>query len=119
MITGDMYGAVGTLIAKLYGEAMQSNLVQMPHHGAYKDDNGDLWKNVLANYILWPVSEGGIEARWNITYGEWVKTNLLNNDMNSDKCFWAKFDTVVFDLPFTGKNFTRTENAYYANSVVR
>ena len=119
MITGDMYGVVGTLIAKLYGEAMQSNLVQMPHHGAYKDDNGDLWKNVLANYILWPVSEGGIEARWNITYGEWVKTNLLNNDMNSDKCFWAKFDTVVFDLPFTGKNFTRTENAYYANSVVR
>ena len=132
MITGDMYGEPAKVMVDLYGDAMQCNLVQMPHHGYYKHDTaGVFWQNVKANYILWPIAKEkpgstptqgdwhGDLAVWTADYSPWLRENLLNNDMNSDKIFWALWDTVVFDLPFTGKNFTRTENAYYANSVVR
>ena len=114
MITGDMYGVVGTELANLYGEAMHCNLVQMPHHGWYKYDTGIFWKKVKANYILWPTAESNINSVWSGEEASWVKTNLLQGNMNSDKCFWAKFDTVVFDLPFTGQNFTRTKNVTYS-----
>ena len=121
MITGDMYGVVGTELANTYGTTMHCNIVQMPHHGWYKHDTGVFWQKVQANYIVWPCAEekptiedkhGHITA-WSQNYGTWVKKNLLNNDINSDKCFWAMNDTVVFTLPFTGKNFTRTENTVY------
>ena len=122
MITGDMYGVVGTELANLYGEAMHCNLVQMPHHGYYKFDTGVFWQKVKANYILWPIAKEkasqedwhGDVAVWTEDYTPWLKKNLLNNDMNSDKIFWAYYDTIVFDLPFTGKNFTRTPNTVYS-----
>ena len=123
MMTGDMYGEPAKVMVNLYGDAMQCNLVQMPHHGYYKHDTaGVFWQNVKANYILWPMSEEkpgapdkhGDLTVWNENYVPWLKENLFNNDMYSDKIFWAWWDTVVFDLPFTGQNFTRTENTVYS-----
>ena len=122
MITGDMQGGIGTVLANLYGESMHCNLVQMPHHGWYGSDKGNFWPAVKANYILWPCGEEkankednhGHVTAWEQDNSAWLKTNLLNNNMNSDKIFWAFYDTVVFELPFTGQNFTRTENILYS-----
>ncbi|MBR2293729.1 MAG: MBL fold metallo-hydrolase [Clostridia bacterium] len=117
MITGDMYGEVATEMAKLYGEAMHSDFVQVPHHGWFKNDTGVLWQMTRPNYVLWPVAESRIVDTWNDTnYTQWLQQNLLNNDMNSSKIFWSKYDTVVIDLPFTGTNFTRMKNINYTNS---
>ena len=127
MITGDVYGEGTAVMVNLYGDAMRCNLVQMPHHGYYKHDAaGKFWQNVKANYIMWPIAKEkpgstptqgdwhGDLAVWTENYVPWLKANMFNDDMNSDKIFWAYFDTIVFDLPFTGQNFTRTTNTVYS-----
>ena len=121
MMTGDMYGVVAAKLVKVYGDTMDSDMVQIPHHGWFKYSDDSFYLATLPDYVLWPCAREidenvlihGHAKVWSLEWNNWVREVLAEGNMYSDKVFWGFFDTVEFELPFNGKNFKRTENVYY------
>ena len=125
MMTGDMYGVVAKKLVTVYGDTMDSDMVQIPHHGWFKYSDDSFYLATLPDYVLWPCAREidenvlihGHAKVWSLEWNNWVREELAEGNMYSDKIFWGFFDTVEFELPFNGKNFKRTENIYYPEEV--
>ena len=75
LMTGDASFGVWGLMCKTYGDALKSDYLQVPHHGAHDGGTKEAYNMIQPTYLLWPCGDNLYADNltpWNKDYG----TNL-------------------------------------------
>ena len=106
MMTGDMSPDANSIICKLYGTYLKSDIVQVAHHG-YRGGTTQFYSYVNPRWAFWPINASEYEG---------LKTNERNEYFLKGKVegvFVAKFKTYAVNIPFDGTNLTVSDNKLY------
>lgn len=72
LMTGDASFGVWALMCKAYGNAMKSDYLQVPHHGAHDGGTKAAYDLIRPTYLLWPCGDNLYADNltpWNKDYG--------------------------------------------------
>lgn len=106
LITGDTTTKSNQVMEAMYGDLLQSDFYQTPHHG-YGGNTNTLAERVDPKWVLWPCNETRYEEVKPKTHNAY----LFNSSKNRvEGHFLADFQTHVFNLPFNGSNYTVSQN---------
>lgn len=75
LMTGDASFGIWGLMCKTYGDALKSDYLQVPHHGAHDGGTKEAYNLIQPTYLLWPCGDklyADNLTPWNKDYG----TNL-------------------------------------------
>lgn len=75
LMTGDASFGIWGLMCKTYGDALKSDYLQVPHHGAHDGGTKEAYNLIQPTYLLWPCGDklyADDLTPWNKDYG----TNL-------------------------------------------
>ena len=97
LITGDAYTKNLQYLVGQYGDQLQCDVLQMPHHGLC--DTGDLefYRLVNAKTVLIPISVAGDRTMHSNLYGDAPKANLFA-EQNAERVVKAFEGTCKIDL---------------------
>lgn len=110
LMTGDMTETSNQVLQDMYGSRLQSNFVQVAHHG-YVGGTAAFYNRVNADYVLWPASLVG--------YNE-MKNKARNQNFKnlSDKRLIVAQDYITrIPLPYGGGGVTRQTLAEYCEAT--
>jgi beta-lactamase superfamily II metal-dependent hydrolase len=77
LMTGDACPVTMQFCVDHYGDALKSDVLQLPHHGLCDTGHGEFYRLVGADTLLIPISEAGDSAMKSGVYGEAVAANLV------------------------------------------
>ncbi len=81
LITGDACPVTMQYCVDRYGNVLQSDILQLPHHGLCDTGNPDFYRLVQARVLLVPISEAGDRAMRSGVYGKATEANLVAEEM--------------------------------------
>ncbi len=81
LITGDACPITMQFCVDRYGNALKSDILQLPHHGLCDTGNAEFYRLVGADTLLIPISEAGDRAMKSGVYGEATGANLSAEKM--------------------------------------
>ncbi|MBR2018978.1 MAG: MBL fold metallo-hydrolase [Clostridia bacterium] len=105
LFTGDTHTYSNRVMQALYDGSLKCDFYQTPHHG-FGSNTNTLARDVDPRWVLWPVGPDVYESAAQKTHNKY----LFSSDSRVEQMFVAKFRTYVFELPFTGSNFTVFDN---------
>lgn len=105
MITGDTTTKSNLVMEAMYGEFLRADFYQTPHHG-YGGNTETLAENVDPKWVLWPCND----TRYEVVRVKAHNAYLFSSSSRVENHFVARHQTYLFHLPFTGSNYTVTEN---------
>lgn len=108
MMTGDMSGDSNSIICRLYGKYLQSDIVQVAHHG-YQGGSTQFYTLVDPTWAFWPINRSEYATLKNNARNEY----MFKEGTNLKQVFVAFFQTTAVELPFNGTNYTVTDNKSY------
>lgn len=108
MMTGDMSGDSNSIICQLYGNYLQSDIVQVAHHG-YQGGSTQFYTLVDPTWAFWPINRSEYASLKNNARNEY----MFKEGTNLKQVFVAFFQTTAVELPFNGTNYTITDNKSY------
>jgi glyoxylase-like metal-dependent hydrolase (beta-lactamase superfamily II) len=97
LITGDAFADTLGYCAERYGEALKSDILQLPHHGLCDTGLPDFYRLVGAETLLIPISEAGDRCMRSGIYGDATAANLVAEKMAA-KIHRAYEGTVAVEL---------------------
>ena len=111
LITGDTTTNANTRMEAMYGSSLKSDFYQTPHHG-HGGNTNTLAGLVDPTWVLWPCDDARYKAVQAVDTTDFDHNAYLFSSKYtpSKHHFVAGFDTFVFELPFTGTNYTKTAN---------
>ena len=102
LINGDTHTRSNDVMIKMYGEDLQCDFYQAPHHG-FGPTSVEYATLVNPKWVLVPIGPDKLSA---ISGNAWITCFTKKNT----PMFYAKFNTTVFALPFDGTNFAEKLN---------
>jgi len=104
MMLGDCSEDGSRIIVKTYKkDFMMCDFVQVAHHG-YQGGTTALYSLIDPYYVLWPMATSDYASYKNKTRSEYLISSPKVVDIYN-----AGYWKFVFQLPFNGKNYTKTE----------
>ena len=97
MFTGDAYHRNMQIAVWRYGNALKSDILQLPHHGLCDTGNMDFYKKTDAKTVLIPISVAGDRTMRSDLYGDLPAVNRWAED-NADTVHKAFEGTVEIEL---------------------
>lgn len=97
MFTGDAYHRTMQIAVWRYGNALKSDILQLPHHGLCDTGNMDFYKKTDAKTVLIPISVAGDRTMRSDMYGDAPAVNRWAED-NADTVHKAFDGTVEIAL---------------------
>ena len=98
MITGDAFHRSLEKVVKRYGEALRSDILQMPHHGLCDTGHLEFYNLVGAKALLVPTSIAGHRAMHSELYGIDSRRANLFAEENAEKVYNAFEGTVTIEI---------------------
>ena len=106
MMLGDCSEDGSRIIVKTYDkDFMMCDFVQVAHHG-YQGGTTALYSLIDPYYVLWPMGTGDYA-----TYKFKTRSEYLLSSAKVVDIYNAAYFKYVFQLPFNGSNYTKTEYA--------
>jgi len=111
LITGDTTTKANQRMEAMYGSSLKSDFYQTPHHG-HGGNTNTLAGLVDPTWVLWPCDVARYEEVQAVDTTDFDHNAYLFSSKYtpSKHHFVADFDTFVFELPFTGTNYTKIAN---------
>ena len=104
MMLGDCSEDGSRIIVKTYDkDFMMCDFVQVAHHG-YQGGTTALYSLIDPYYVLWPMATGDYA-----TYKFKTRSEYLLSSAKVVDIYNAAYFKYVFQLPFNGSNYTKTE----------
>ena len=97
LFTGDAYHRTMQIAVWRYGNALKSDILQLPHHGLCDTGNMDFYKKADAKTVLIPISIAGDRTMRSDMYGDSPAVNRWAED-NADTVHKAFEGTVEIAL---------------------
>lgn len=106
MMLGDCSEDGSRIIVKTYNkDFMMCDFVQVAHHG-YQGGTTALYSLIDPYYVLWPMA-----TTHYATYKDKSRSEYLISSKKVVDIYTAGYSKFVFQLPFDGKNYTKTDYA--------
>lgn len=97
MMTGDAFPDTLQYCVEHYGEALQCDILQLPHHGLCDTGYPDFYRLVNAKVLFDPISKAGDEAMKSGFYGDLTAANLVAEEM-AEEIHYAYEGTLLYEF---------------------
>lgn len=97
MMTGDAFPDTLQYCVEHHGEALQADILQLPHHGLCDTGNPAFYRLVNAKILFDPISKAGDLAMKSGFYGDLTAANLVAEEL-AEEIHYAYEGTIIYDL---------------------
>ena len=97
MMTGDAFPETLKYCAEHYGEALQCDILQLPHHGLCDTGHPEFYRLVNAKTLFVPISKAGDRTMKSGIYGDLTAANLVAEEM-AEEIHYTYEGTLIYDL---------------------
>ena len=97
MMTGDAFSDTLRYCVEHYEEALQCDILQLPHHGLCDTGYPDFYRLVNAKVLFDPISKAGDEAMKSGFYGDLTAANLVAEEL-AEEIHYAYEGTLLYEF---------------------